>query len=746
MRMLSALMACSALFSAIAPVPSAAAAEPAIDVWWPVPNVLLSGTQPLKALLQNTPVWEYRMFWAVDGGQRNPMYDSYQDYPHKEAWIELSGWNWRGEGPYIMHFIATRRDGTVITERQVPIRVAQPQTTAPAPRGAVYYVDPAAGNNANAGTAPASPWKNPPGTRTADNTSFYSSAWGAITTSQKIKCGDTILLKGGATQTASHGGGWRIDNGAWNDGMGWYTPKCPADSPITIRVATASEWPGSAGNFTLNGAGVTATCLAFCGDTHGLVHIQDIDGMTLGGTGAGQRLVIRQAQGPGVTAHNVLITSSWGAPAPTARFLGQWLELAGAKNDGIGIGPAQHFVIRDTIARDNGWSGFSTGHHNDHRVARGAFQDVEAVNNGSRTGYHGDQFLLLGCESCYVIRAKSHDGNLRGLNFGNIGSFNGTDMFLLIRDSEFWHNGLSADNNAVYQSGPCWSGNDNIPTAQQTQRGVMERSIIYGNREGGGPCAYGQGWAEIWNTVWANNGYDKSVGGQGDIAMAGQADTKRLAVYNSIVQKRPTTLPWTATAPSNFGTRRCPVSDHNLYRPVSGNAEILSDFDCAGTNGFSMTAKTFASPPAFMGPNDKIGNAWTIGFAAADDTAYANNDFHLTAGSSAIDGGRFLMRANGSAADAAVIPVLGNGGSNDPRHYFLEPGSYYQAAPDTIQIKGAVCRNAAGELGSPERARITGMTAAAITLDRPCAWPDRAGIHLPWNGHAPDIGAFEFGG
>jgi len=32
-----------------------------------------------------------------------------------------------------------------------------------------------------------------------------------------------------------------------------------------------------------------------------------------------------------------------------------------------------------------------------------------------------------------------------------------------------------------------------------------------------------------------------------------------------------------------------------------------------------------------------------------------------------------------------------------------------------------------------------------MTLDRPCTWPDGAGIHLPWNGNAPDLGAFEFG-
>src|SRR5262249_10497989 len=72
-----------------------------------------------------------------------------------------------------------------------------------------YYVDPVTGTNTNNGTSPRTPWQNPPGTRTANNSGFISSAWGAITTSAKVRCGDVILLKGGATQTSQKGGAWR---------------------------------------------------------------------------------------------------------------------------------------------------------------------------------------------------------------------------------------------------------------------------------------------------------------------------------------------------------------------------------------------------------------------------------------------------------------------------------------------------------------------------------------------------------
>jgi peptidoglycan hydrolase-like protein with peptidoglycan-binding domain len=595
--------------------------------------------------------------------------------------------------------------------------------------GITYYVDPALGDNNNSGTSPEKPWQNPPGTRTADDTAFYSIAWGTVTAQNKIQCGDTIFLKGGSTQTSAQGGGWRIANGQWGDNSGFYTTDCVQGSPITIRVATGGEWRGSAGNFTLDGTGMTATCLRFCGDTQGLVHVEDIDTLTLGGNDASQRLVIKNASGNNI-ANDLLLTSSEAGAHATSRFIGEWLELSGAKNDGVSVGPAQDLVIRKTISHDNGWSGFSTGELNDHRVARAGFEDVEAYRNGPKGGSLGDQLQFLGCESCYVVRAKSHDGMLRGLNFGNIGNFGGTDMFLLVRDSAFWNNGLSNDNNTVYQSGPCWSGDDSA--GGQRQRGVMLRSIIAHNREGGGPCAYGQGWADVWNTIWWDNGGDKSVGGVGDITLANGADADYFGVFNSIVQKRPDGITLTASAPSNFGTKKCPVFDYNLFRPVFADSETLSDFDCVGGN-FTRADNTYAAPPAFIGAHTLLGAAQTVGFIATDNDTYGKNDFHLQSGSSAIDTGTFLFRANG-AGSGKTITVLGNGGSSDPRHYFLSGASYREATPDMIQIEGC------------GKATITSMTASTISFTPSCAgWSAGAGVHFPWSGAKPDMGRHEYG-
>src|SRR6185436_1370038 len=75
-----------------------------IDVWWPTDGAHISGTQPFKALLQDAATSEYQMYWQVDGGNLVPMQDSSQDYPHKEASVNVTGWSWHGSGPYAVMF------------------------------------------------------------------------------------------------------------------------------------------------------------------------------------------------------------------------------------------------------------------------------------------------------------------------------------------------------------------------------------------------------------------------------------------------------------------------------------------------------------------------------------------------------------------------------------------------------------------------------------------------------------------
>jgi len=101
---------------------SFAEANSAAAVWWPSEGARLSGVQPFKAALEGAAPEQYEMFWQVDGGTWNWMDNSTVDAPHKEVKVDLSGWSWRGEGPYKLNFIA-RQNGKVVAERAVNIYI-----------------------------------------------------------------------------------------------------------------------------------------------------------------------------------------------------------------------------------------------------------------------------------------------------------------------------------------------------------------------------------------------------------------------------------------------------------------------------------------------------------------------------------------------------------------------------------------------------------------------------------------------
>jgi endoglucanase len=112
------------------PLASVSAETPAsVNVWWPANGSHVTGTQPFKAMVPGLDVSEYEMFWQVDDGGWNWMDTNAQDYPHKEASVDISGWNWRGEGPYVVNFIA-RKNGVVIAQQSETIYNG---TAAPAP-------------------------------------------------------------------------------------------------------------------------------------------------------------------------------------------------------------------------------------------------------------------------------------------------------------------------------------------------------------------------------------------------------------------------------------------------------------------------------------------------------------------------------------------------------------------------------------------------------------------------------------
>lgn len=105
-------------------------AASSVEIWWPTNGATVSGVQPFKAMLPGWSVNDYQMFWQVDGGGLNRMESNYQDYPHKESSVDLSGWSWHGQGPYSVNFVAQDWNGNRLTESSVKIYVSsQPSST-----------------------------------------------------------------------------------------------------------------------------------------------------------------------------------------------------------------------------------------------------------------------------------------------------------------------------------------------------------------------------------------------------------------------------------------------------------------------------------------------------------------------------------------------------------------------------------------------------------------------------------------
>jgi hypothetical protein len=105
----------------VAPIPVVTV----LSTWWPANGSTLKGTQPFKARVEDMLLTDYQMYWQVDGGTLNTMFDSYTDAAHKEATVNVSGWTWRRKGPYLITFVAKDRDGNTLAQKSVSIYVAK---------------------------------------------------------------------------------------------------------------------------------------------------------------------------------------------------------------------------------------------------------------------------------------------------------------------------------------------------------------------------------------------------------------------------------------------------------------------------------------------------------------------------------------------------------------------------------------------------------------------------------------------
>ncbi len=79
------------------------------------------GNTVFAALVKNVPFDQYDMYWKVDNGQLNQMYDSNTKTHYKKANVDLSGWTWKQNGPYKITLIAKNKQGTIIATKSFVI-------------------------------------------------------------------------------------------------------------------------------------------------------------------------------------------------------------------------------------------------------------------------------------------------------------------------------------------------------------------------------------------------------------------------------------------------------------------------------------------------------------------------------------------------------------------------------------------------------------------------------------------------
>lgn len=80
----------------------------------------LAGTTTFRARADGVDPDAYAMTWQVDSGQRNAMATV---AGAKEALVDVSGWTWKGEGPYRLTFRATDAKGRTVGTADVDVYV-----------------------------------------------------------------------------------------------------------------------------------------------------------------------------------------------------------------------------------------------------------------------------------------------------------------------------------------------------------------------------------------------------------------------------------------------------------------------------------------------------------------------------------------------------------------------------------------------------------------------------------------------
>ncbi len=600
-----------------------------------------------------------------------------------------------------------------------------------------YFVDADGGNDDNAGATTSTAWRTPPGTRTTNNSGFVSGGtWGSISSTNKIKCGDTIVLKAGTTHSATDGGSWLIDSGL-------YTKGCSsAGLRIVVGNSANGLWSGAGGHFLFdgtgmsvyNGAGTDQECWP---DHPGLVQVCRLDKITIEGQSEGSRFIVQNAATQHSHTEYLFQFHGMGEEVTDAAF--RWFELRNARS-GFNAGRVNGLFLEHGIIHDTSiCGGLQFGMNADNFVRRAAARDIEIYNTGSATSSTGcnDAVFITGNIQIWLLDLIIRNNQHRGINTGCIwGPSCSTPGRYRSRYLQVYSNGTACPA-ANCRGAGIFTSHEETSIAEN-HRDTNTYLRTYSNDGGAGLTGYANAVTQFWNVTVFREATDGNY-------RPFLIDTTGEQTYlMNISHQHSTGFVGNWNTNNSGGTQRClePIMLNTCFRPLSNSSPLgFSHSNCS-----NFSTGTYETPPDFLQSSTNKLNTTTcmpnfanISGACATGT-YSACDFTPGSGSSLIDAGRTFLLANG-AGTGNTINVKANGGKGDPEDFFIAPNSFYLAdqLPATyrqVQISGSC--------GVRD---ITSLSATSITFSGPaCSWSDNAGVHIPYAGAAPDIGAIEFVG
>jgi hypothetical protein len=246
------------------------------------------------------------------------------------------------------------------------------------------------------------------------------------------------------------------------------------------------------------------------------------------------------------------------------------------------------------------------------------------------------------------------------------------------------------------------------------------------------------------NQIVRRNIFSNNVGAaiSGAIRLPVIPEQRAHKIYNNIVHK--TGGLWRARDYGNPGPFDKTVFKNNLIHDGRDSSAMWINFEHSGRTPLE---NNYIISNAFSGPSGAgsfeirgLGSK-TLAWLQSNQSAYFKNNteappefastnpqdadyFHLGPNSSMIDSGDFLTRTTGSGS-GKTVSVVDAGWFTDG--FGITEG-------DLVKI------------GSGAPIRVTGVNYASntLTLESSASWAAGATVSLPYEGAAPDIGAFEF--